>query len=114
MKTVQINLGLKNNPYTEAQIILYFKLNSTFTYVKHSIDNGEYQGEVEPTFVVLLEVKAMMFQSYLLRAVEELCTLFEQDMIPMVTSKMEVMAYNCKYKGEEILFDKKYFKYIKI
>lgn len=111
MKTVQLNLGLNNNPYSEDQITAYFKLNSTFTYVEHRLDSGEYQGEVEPTFVVLLKVKDKLNQSHLLRAVEELCTLFMQDMIPMVTTRMKVMCYNDNYKGEEIMFNSKYFKY---
>lgn len=108
---VQLNLGLNNNPYSEREITTYFKLNTILTYVAHRIEDGEYLGEVEPTFVVVLEVKEELVQSHLLRAVEELCILFEQAMIPMVTPKMEVMAYNYKYKGEEILFNNKYFKY---
>jgi hypothetical protein len=113
MKTLQINLGLNNNPMTEDQVIEYFASQNEYRLMAYIIKDKTFFGETEPTFVALMEYKYSR-QSKVLTDVENWCSLFNQESIALVTDKMEVLAFNPSYDGEGYLFDKELFEYIKL
>lgn len=113
MKTIQINLGLNNNPFNEDQVTEYFAKLSEYRLMAFYILNKTFNGEVEPTFVALLEHKYTR-DSKVLSDVENWCSIFNQESIAVVTDKMEVLAFNTNYNGETYKFDKTLFEYIKL
>ncbi|QMP84753.1 hypothetical protein elemo131C_phanotate44 [Flavobacterium phage vB_FspP_elemoC_13-1C] len=113
MKTLQINLGLNNNPMNAEQVINYFATLSEYRLMAYIIKDKTFNGEVEPTFVALLEHKYTR-DSKILSDVENWCSLFTQESIALVTDKMEVLAFNIKYEGDTYKFDSSLFEYIKL
>jgi len=113
MKTLQINLGLNNNPMTAEQVINYFATLSEYRLMAYIIKDKTFNGEVEPTFVALLEYEYSR-QSKVLIDVENWCSFFAQESIAMVTDKMEVLAFNVNYNGDGYKFDSNLFEYIKL
>lgn len=113
MKTLQINLGLNNNPMTDEQVIEYFASHKDYRLMAYIIKDKTFFGETEPTFVALMEYKYSR-QSKVLIDLENWCSLFTQESIALVTDKMEVLAFNVDYDGEGYLFDKELFEYIKL
>lgn len=113
MKTLQINLGLNNNPMTAEQVINYFATLSEYRLMAYYIKDKTFNGEVEPTFVALLEYKYTR-QSKVLVDAEAWCSFFTQESIALVTDKMEALAFNVNYKGEGYKFDTNLFEYIKL
>jgi hypothetical protein len=112
MKTLQINLGLNNNPMTAEQVINYFATLSEYRFMAYVITNKTFHGEVEPTFVAMLEYKYAR-QSKLLSDVENWCSIFTQESIALSTDFMEVLAFNPSYNGEGYKFDSNLFEYLK-
>jgi hypothetical protein len=112
MKTLQINLGLNNNPMTAEQVINYFATLSEYRLMAYVITNKTFQDEVEPTFVAMLEYKYAR-QSKVLSDVENWCSIFTQESIALSTDFMEVLAFNPSYNGEGYKFDSNLFEYIK-
>ena len=113
MKTLQINLGLNNNPMTAEQVINYFATLSEYRLMAYIIKDKTFNGEVEPTFVALLEYEYSR-QSKVLIDVENWCSFFTQESIALVTDKMEVLAFNVNYNGDGYKFDSNLFEYIKL
>ena len=113
MKTLQINLGLNNNPMTAEQVINYFATLTEYRLMAYVIKDKTFMGEVEPTFVALLEHKYTR-DSKILSDAENWCSYFTQESIALVTEKMEVLAFNVKYIGEGYKFESNLFEYIKI
>lgn len=113
MKTLQINLGLNNNPMNAEQVINYFATLSEYRLMAYYIKDKTFNGEVEPTFVALLEYEYSR-QSKVLADAEAWCSFFEQESIALVTDRMEVLAFNVNYKGEGYKFDTNLFEYIKL
>ena len=113
MKTLQINLGLNNNPMTAEQVINYFATLYEYRLMAYYIKDKTFNGEVEPTFIALLEYKYTR-QSKVLADAEAWCSFFEQESIALVTDKMEALAFNVNYKGEGYKFDTNLFEYIKL
>lgn len=113
MKTLQINLGLNNNPMTEEQVINYFATLPKYRLMAYYIIDKEFKGSVEPTFVALLEYKYSR-QSKVLSDVENWCSFFTQESIALSNEYMEVLAFNPSYEGDGYKFDSNLFEYIKI
>lgn len=113
MKTLQINLGLNNNPMDRDQVAIYFYTLPEYRLIAYIIKDKTFNGEVEPTFVALLEHKYTR-DSKILSDAENWCSLFTQESIALVTDKMEVLAFNTKYEGDTYKFDSSLFEYIKI
>lgn len=113
MKTLQINLGLNNNPMTAEQVINYFATLSEYRLMAYIIKDKTFMGEVEPTFVALLEYEYTR-QSKVLVDAENWCSFFTQESIALVTDRMEALAFNVNYKGDEYKFDTNLFEYIKL
>jgi hypothetical protein len=113
MKTLQINIGLNNNPFTAEEVIDYIASNKEYRLMAYQIVDSEFQGNVEPTFVGLLEYKYSR-QSKILQDFENIASVMTQESIALVTDKMQVLAFNPAYDGENYKFDSQYFKHIKI
>lgn len=113
MKTLQINLGLNNNPMNAQQIYDYFVSLSEYRLMAYIIKDKTFMGDVEPTFVALLEYKYTRDSKVLLDA-ENWCSIFTQESIALVTDKMEVLAFNPGFEGEAYKFDPSLFEYIKL
>lgn len=113
MKTLQINLGLNNNPMTSEEVINYFATLPEYRLMAYMIKDKTFMGEVEPTFVALLEYKYAK-QSKVLVDAENWCSIFTQESIAISTDFMEVLAFNITYNGEGYKFDTNLFEYIKI
>jgi hypothetical protein len=113
MKTLQINIGLNNNPFTSDEVIDYIASNNEYRLIAYQIVDAEFQGKVEPTFVGLMEYKYSR-QSKILQDFENIASVMTQGSIALVTDRMQVLAFNPSYEGEGYEFDEQYFKYIKI
>ncbi len=113
MKTLQINLGLNNNPFDAVQTIEYFASHNYYRLMAYQIKDKTFNGEVEPTFVALLEYKYAR-QSKVLSDIENMCSVFTQESIALSTDYMEVLVFNPSYEGEGYKFDKELFEYIRI
>jgi hypothetical protein len=113
MKTLQINLGLNNNPMTAEQVINYFATLTEYRLMAHYIKDKEFNDNVEPTFVAMLEYKYAR-QSKVLTDAENWCSLFTQESIAISTDFMEVLAFNPSHEGDRYKFNSNLFEYIKI
>lgn len=113
MKTLQINLGLNNNPMTAEEVINYFATLEGYRLMAYQIVDKTFMGEVEPTFVAMLEYKYTR-QSKVIFDVEAWCNFFTQESIAISTDFMETLVFNHSYDGEGYKFDKDLFEYIKI
>ena len=113
MKTIQINLGMGNNPMNNDQVSEYFARLSSYRLMAYYFKDMSFNGEVENTFVALLEHKYTR-DSKVLLDVESWCNFFNQESIAFVTDKMEALAFNNSYTGDGYKFDKSLFEYIKI
>ena len=113
MKTLQINIGLNNNPFTAEQVIDYIASNKEYRLMAYQIVDAEFNGNVEPTFVGLMEYKYNR-QSKILQDFENIASVMTQESIALVTDKMQVLAFNPSYEGEGYEFNNEYFKSIKL
>ena len=113
MKTLQINLGLNNNPMNREEIVLYFATLKNYRLMAYYFKNMEFNGQIEPTFVAMLEYKYTR-QSKVLTDVENWCSLFTQESIAFVTQYMESLAFNVSFVEQPYKFDSSLFEYVKI
>lgn len=113
MKTVQVNLGMNNNPMNEEEVISYMSNLNGYRLMGYYFKDMTFEDNVEPTFVGILEYKYTS-DSKVLADFEKLCSVFTQESIPIVTNKMEVIAFNVNYKGGGYYFNRKLFEYFKL
>jgi hypothetical protein len=96
---------------TAEQVIDYMANNKEYRLMAYQIVDSEFQGNVEPTFVGLLEYKYSR-QSKILSDFENIASVMTQESIAIVTDKMQVLAFNPSYEGDGYQFDIQYFKKI--
>ena len=113
MKALQINLGLNNNPFDAVQTIEYFATLTEYRLMAYIITDKTFHGEVEPTFVAMLEYKYAR-QSKVLTDAENWCSMFTQESIAISTDFMEVLAFNPSHEGDRYKFNSNLFEYIKL
>lgn len=113
MRTIQVNIGLNNNPMTAEQVIEYMASNNDYRLMAYQIVDSVFNGQIEPTFVGLLEYKYSR-ESKVLQDFENIASVMTQESIALVTDRMSVLAFNPNYSGEGYKFDSQYFKYIKL
>lgn len=113
MKTLQINIGLNNNLFTPEGVISYISSNKEYRLMAYQIVDAEFNGQVEPTFVGLLEYKYSR-QSKILQDFENIASVMTQESIAIKTDRMQVLAFNPSYNGEGYEFNIEYFKSIKL
>ncbi len=112
MKTLQINLGLNNNPMNGLEVTNYFATLKNYRLMAYYFKNMEFNGQIEPTFVAMLEYKYSR-QSKVLTDVENWCSLFTQESIAVSTDYMDFLAFNVSFVGEPYKFDSSLFEYFK-
>ena len=113
MKTLQINLGLNNNPMNREEIVLYFATLKNYRLMAYYFKNMEFNGQIESTFVAMLEYKYSR-QSKVLTDFENWCSFFAQESIAVSTDYMDFLAFNVSFVGEPYKFDSGLFEYVKI
>ena len=113
MKTLQINLGLNNNPMNGLEVTNYFENLENYRLIGSYIKDMNFNGQIEPTFVAMLEYKYSR-QSKVLTDFENWCSLFTQESIAVSTDYMEFLAFNVSFVGEPYKFDSGLFEYVKI
>ena len=113
MKTLQINLGLNNNPMNREEIVTYFATLKNYRLMAYYFKNMEFNGQIEPTFIALLEYDYTK-QSKIVTDFENWCSLFTQESIAVSTDYMDFLAFNVSFVGEPYKFDSSLFEYVKI
>ena len=111
MKTLTVNIGLGNNPYTAEQVIDRMANDTSYRLMAYQIVTSEYEGHPEEAFVGLFEYKYNR-DSKILSDFENLASVMTQECIAVSTESMDVLAYNPSHKGNRYKFDRKYFKTI--
>ena len=99
----KLNIGLNNNPYSSEEVIN--KLNGVMgdIPITFSVEIGEYDGNDEPTVVVIYERYASIDK------LERLCEEMTQDYIAVKIDGVGRMVFNPGYNGKRFEFDDKYF-----
>jgi hypothetical protein len=104
-RVLRLNIGLNNNPFSADEILdvlpLFMKVDS------HSVQTGEYEGEVEPTLVVV----GLTDRSF--DAIKDILTALSldltQDCIAFRYGGKGDLAYRPDFVGERYEFDEQYF-----
>lgn len=110
MRTLQVNIGLNNNPI---DVVDYMASDSNYRLMAYQIVDMTFMGETEPTFAGLFEYKYSR-QSKVLQDFENMASVMTQESIALSTDFMEVMAFSPSYCGDGYAFDRELFKYITI
>lgn len=113
MKTIQINVGLNNNTMNNEQITTYFATLKDYRLMAYYFKDMIFEGEIEPTFVALLEYKYTR-QSKVLMDFENIASVMNQQSIVIATEFMQLLAFNTSYSGNVYLFDANLFEFIKL
>lgn len=118
MRTIELNIGLENNPYAEAfeghilhKRLVHAVIGSSiygFEVVQYAMNVSEWQGSPERTFVVVL--KTDMYRSDFIDFVEKLCDIFQQDAIAGTFNGEGHLIYNSNHSGLKDSFDYRFFK----
>ena len=97
--TTEFNIGLSNNPYDVVDIISI--LNALFddTPITFSIDDGLYNGAIEPTLAVVYD------DTLDTCTIEALCVEFEQTCIAVKFNGVGELIYTPDYTGERQQFN---------
>jgi hypothetical protein len=106
--TFTINIGLLNNPYSAQEVITYLKNLRGYTLLQLTQSSGSYHDLIEPTIVAELETKYTLL-SRVVAAVENLCSVFEQECIPISSDQFDILVYGIKHIGFKDKFDEEYF-----
>lgn len=106
--TFTINIGLLNNPLTAQEVMTYLKTMRGYTLLQLTESSGSYHDLIEPTIVAELETKYKLL-SKVVATVENLCSVFEQECIPVSSDQFDILVYGIKYVGFKDKFDEEYF-----
>jgi hypothetical protein len=106
--TFTINIGLLNNPYSAQEVMDYLKNLRGYTLLQLTESSGSYHDLIEPTIVAELETKYKLL-SNVVATVENLCSVFEQECIPISSDNFDILVYGIKHVGFKDKFDEEYF-----
>jgi hypothetical protein len=106
--TFTINVGLLNNPYSAQEVMTYLKTMRGYTLLQLTESSGSYHDFIEPTIVAELETKYKLL-SKVVATVENLCSVFEQECIPISSDNFDILVYGIKHVGFKDKFDSEYF-----
>jgi hypothetical protein len=118
MRTIELNIGMENNPYQNHGIYTFTRMleavtqspRYTFEVQAYDMVVGEWEGEPELTFVVVLktDMSESEFEGYL----SSLCMSFNQDAIAGTFSGKGYLVYDALYHGEKDEFSFAHFETI--
>jgi hypothetical protein len=106
--TFTINIGLLNNPYSAPEVMDYLKNLRGYTLLQLTESSGSYHDLIEPTIVAELETKYKLL-SKVVATVENLCSVFEQECIPISSDNFDILIYGIKHVGFKDKFDSDFF-----
>ena len=106
--TFTINIGLLNNPLTASEVMTYLKTMRGYTLLQLTESSGSYHDLIEPTIVAELETNYKLL-SKVIATVENLCSVFEQECIPISSDNFDILVYGIKHVGFKDKFDNEYF-----
>jgi hypothetical protein len=106
--TFTINVGLLNNPYSAQEVMDYLKNLRGYTLLQLTQSSGSYHDLIEPTIVAELETNYKLL-SNVVATVENLCSVFEQECIPISSDNFDILVYGIKHIGFKDKFDSEYF-----
>ena len=106
--TFTINVGLLNNPYSAQEVMDYLKNLRGYTLLQLTESSGSYHDLIEPTIVAELETNYKLL-SNVVATVENLCSVFEQECIPISSDQFDILVYGIKHVGFKDKFDEEYF-----
>ena len=101
-----LNIGLNNNPFTQDQILE--KLSVDYHIVASRFAVGSYDGDVEPTLVVLID-SPYAHASGFIKKIEQLADVLPQNCIAVSTDQFDILCYAQGYQGERFKFNEQYF-----
>jgi len=101
-----LNIGLNNNPFTQEEILE--KLSVDYDLVASRFAIGAYEGEPEPTLVVMIE-NPYANASGFIKKIEQLADVLTQNCIAVSTDQFDILCYAQGYKGERFKFNEQYF-----
>ena len=102
-----VNIGLTNNEKTIKQITDSLKQNNLFVKAGYKTKSS-YKGINENTLVMYINTGLKL--SKIIEVLENLCLICSQESIAARINKNEFIIYSPKFIGEEIKFNRKYFK----
>ena len=106
--TFTINVGLLNNPYSAQEVMDYLKNLRGYTLLQLTQSSGSYHDLIEPTIIAELETNYKLL-SKVVSTVENLCSVFEQECIPISSDQFDILVYGIKHVGFKDKFDEEYF-----
>lgn len=107
MNVFQLNIGLNNNPYNFETITRALAHAFEGEIVGTREHMGEYLGSPEPTLVAKI-ITALDSESARI-LVGAMSMKFTQESIAMKFNESGTLVYNPEFKGEQYVFDSKYF-----
>ena len=105
--TIELNIGLGNNPMNFDQVVRHFGINPEFGIFHFAHKTGEYNGEQEDT--VYLKGNTTLIYSYLIARIEQLCKLLTQECIAVKLNGQGILVYDTDYQGELKAFNEEYW-----
>ena len=107
VNSIQLNIGLNNNPHTNKEDIKTIIKALALPLDNVRFEDGEWGNEVEPTLVY----KAATFDplTVIRNKVKQLCVIFKQDAIALTYNGNGKLIYHPRYKRKRIKFSHKYF-----
>ena len=106
--TFTINIGLLNNPFSAQEVMTYLKTMRSYKLLQLIESSGSYHDLIEPTIVAELETDYKLL-SKVVATVENLCSVFEQECIPISSDQFDLLVYGIKHVGFKDKFDEEYF-----
>ena len=106
--TFTINVGLLNNPYSAQEVMDYLKNLRGYTLLQLTESSGSYHDLIEPTIVAELETDYKLL-SKVVATVENLCSVFNQECIPISSDNFDILIYGINHVGFKDKFDSDYF-----
>lgn len=103
MKTIELNIGLNNNPMSFAQVENFLKENYGANVQPQT---GMYNNNPEPTVVARFDVPSD-YDIY--SAVQRMAAYYSQECIAMKADGNGWLIYDENYKGDKYEFDDEYF-----
>lgn len=106
MKTVQLNIGLNNNPIDVVEYLCELK---TLRLMAYYIKDKTFNGEVEPTVCARLEI---IDECELIATIEKMCVDMTQESIAASTDDAEALIFHPEYSGYYYEFNPELFEYL--
>jgi len=113
MKTLQVNIGLNNNPLTNDEVITYIASLKGYRLMGYYLTVKTYKGVAELTVVAVFQYKYNR-QSKVLQDWENIASVMGQECIAISTDYFEALAFSPSYTGKPLRFSPRQFEYMKV